>query len=261
MIDLVLSSNIFYSPLEETLILSGWKDNAYFYGDNDSYVTRPTTAREHNMLKASEKAARGVVSFSLSQNLEEEENEQTMSSSFSSEEDMLLPNAVPESVKALPTYLKSACLNVAPISPLDVSLSQRSRDAKINQMKGLVCRFVFAGAHQRRMYFWSMTHGADPLLGGAGHANSQFFLDYLPILRCISVQERGLEAALKTAQEIDPDGVAQMTNRKRSTRQNQKKGRVHYLEQLAPQSIWEDFEFSPKEVGDFLADASLLYEP
>jgi len=221
-------------------------------------MTRPKTARERNLLKISEKAARGF-SFSLSQKLdEEEENEQSMPSSFSSDEDMLLPYAVPESVKELPSYLKSACSNVAPASPLDIALSQRSKHAKIGEMKDLLCDFIFASQRHDRMSFRSMTRDVDPLLGVAGNVDEQLFLDYLPILRCISVEERGLEAVFNAAQEKDPDGVGHMTNRQRSTRHSKKKGRAHYLEPLPPPKTWEDLGRTAKEVGDLLANASLL---
>ena len=241
--------------------MSSWKDDAGFYGDSDTFVTLPATARERSLLKRNQCSARGL-SFSTAQLTDEQREEEECAgwTCAVSEEDMLLPNDAPESLQSLPVLLKSSCTLVSPANALDVAITEHTIAARVDEMKDLLCDYVFASKLQTHLFFRSMAREVDPLLERFGNVNSELFLDYLPILRCMSVQERVAEAVFLAAQEQDPDGVAGMTHRKRSTRRSKKLGREHYFEKLPPPYTWEASDWTPREVADRLADASLLYE-
>jgi len=246
--------------------LSAWKDDAGFYGDSDTYATWPATVRERNLLKRNEFCARGF-SFPTSQLADEqaEDNERAGLTAVVSEEDMLLPNDAPESMRSLPALLKNACTLISHVSALDLALSRRTKIAKVDGMKDLICKYVFPSSIPSKsisyMAFRSMPRDVGPLFGNADSTvDSLLFLDYLPILRSMAVQERVAEAVFLAAQAQDPNGTTGMTNRKRSTRRSKKLGRKHYFETIPPSSIWDKTDYeTPKQVAECLADASLLY--
>ena len=242
-------------PLEETLILSGWKDNKCFYGGNDVYMTVPRTARQRNALKQHERTGRGFA-FSIASILEEEvENED--SSMRASDEDMLLPHIAPDCIVRLPSYLWSLRTFASPATALEIVLSRRSREVKAEKHKAILRDFIFVYRDDIRMLFRSIVRSCDPVLGGIENAEPQLFLDYLPILRTIAVQERISEAIHNAAPS---DGATKTNRHRRSTRQTSKRGYVHYLESLAPPQTWRISDQSAKIVGDVLATNSLLYE-
>ena len=248
--------NLFGRPMEETLILSGWKDDSFFYGQSDAYMTLLMTARERNLLKQHERAARGFA-FPEALILDEETENENFGWG-SDEEDMLLPNRATDSIAGLPSYLWSMllCSVVPPATALELSLSKRSRDKRTDKAKDILCDFVFVRRDDTRLFFRSMSRAWDPLLG-PGNVEPQHFLDYLPMLRSISVQERFSEAIHNAAQHENP---AAHRRHQRTTRQTSKRGHVHYLESLVPPQTWRGSDQTAKQVGDYLADTSLLYD-
>jgi len=171
------------------------------------------------------------------------------------EEDMFLPNLAAGAVNTLPVMLRDAC-TTAPVAALEHALKQRNKDDRLDEMKDWLGIYAFPKKFIPDMHWRAMERTINPTLGVAGKVDSRLFLDYLPLLRNMAVQERVSDAVFLAAQQQDPDGVANLTNRMRSTRNNKKLGRKHFFEKMLPLKCNK----KAKDVGEFIADASLLYE-
>lgn len=217
-----------------------------------------TGSRERNLLKLSESAIRGL-SPPIADVTDDEETEEFNINSDVPEEDMLLPANPPECVLSLPFYLSPSLYSPESVRK-DHSLLRR-KTSKTVEAINLFCDFIFTRDMQTRMVLRAMSRDVDPLISGHyATVDSQLFLDYLPLMRCMAVHECSSEFIFNAAEAQDPDAAATMTNRLRSTRRSKKLGREHYLERVVPSFVWQQSDTTAKEVGERLADSSLLHE-
>lgn len=240
------------------MISLGWKENSYFYGNADIYVNRVIGSRERKLLKWSESNVRGLAPSS-SNILEEVEPDAFKSSADVSEEDMLLPSPVPNCILSLPLFLNPECRSSKYVLQSDAF--QRSRATKTEGAMKILRDLMFAREKHTGVSLRATKRHVDPLLlERFKTVDTMFFLDYLPLLRCMAVHERVAESVFCAAQAKDPDAVSSLTNRGRSTRRTKKLGREHYFEGVVPGFAWQKSSRTAKDVGSVLANSSLLYE-
>lgn len=250
----------FHSPSEDRLFTSGWKDDSYFFGDSESYVTRPVTLRERMLLRQSEEGLRGHC-FPRDDAFEapEDDEDYKFIQFDRTEEGLFLPNPAPTPLLSLPMYLKNAGIK-SHVSP-DLYLLERRKRERLNQTTELLSNFVFADLPARtRMFSSGVVREVDPLLSNADTIDRNLFLEYMPILRCINALERSEEYVFSLAQASDPDAATSLSNRSRTTRRSKALGRHHYLESVVPAFVWKDGDRTPKDVGRVLAESLLVYD-
>lgn len=240
------------------MILSGWKDEAYFYGDSDSYMTLPATARERNLLKRTEDASRGY-SFSSDQAYEDDDGENDLdgTSGMLSEEDALLPNYAPYSLLSLPNILRQDNSTLCKtMSGIDLFVYQDKKVDMAKAMMDLLSKNVFCSdslVHKRYRYLdrWNDRH-----FDGCEQSYCEAFADYIPMLRSMAFQvfvAEGINHSLSNY-------VEEYNNRKPTTRRSKLLRREHYFERFHVPSAEHAHYNTAQEIGIFLAGASLLCE-
>jgi len=191
-----------------------------------------------------------------------------------SDEEALLANTVPPCLLSLPFILRkqahgmdddSQCLE----SVVRDRLLDQHRRARVDEQLLLLRDFVSPLLAQHAMLF-ARGLGRDrlcPLLPpGEAAVEPKLFLDYLPLLRVLSVHERSAQRVFDLARENGDDpgedeGRGMSNNRPRRTRCSVKRGRPHYLEDLShvlKHAEEEDGDMTPKEVAERLASLCLL---
>ena len=249
----------------------GWKDDSYFFGDNETYITRTFSARERALLRYSELSARGCCGPpSLVVDTPEIDEEYVSSRLVDHDEDSFLPNHAPKSLDSLPNYLRN---NRQPEATLfqrieEDPLLERRKTDKLYSVLGFLHDFIFPFRPQQGMRRRCLKPEANPSLPITEVADPQFFLDYLPILRCMAVHERSAERVFQLAKEHNPDNAMILSNRKRSTRRSKELGRKHYMECIVPEFVWRETVSqnldgatgkSPNEIGNMLAESFLSF--
>jgi hypothetical protein len=226
-------------------------------------MTMPITARERNLVKRSVALCRGLSCPRTDDSELLEENDDYAHMKFDrSEEDLLLPNGTPTCILALPFHLMNAhhSMGVLPIEPISHYIMNRKRVAKTEENMGMLRKYIFPlEKSQSRMLASSTERGFDPLLDIAETTEPQLFLDYLPLLRCMAVQEFIAELVYESVSSQDSEAADSLSNR-RNTRRSRKLGRQHYLEVIVPPFVWPDSDFTAKEIGAKLAKLSLVYD-
>lgn len=244
---------------EERLIAMGWKDTACFYGDNEAYMTMPSSQRELRLIKLSETLARNrscaiseiAGSASQEEGAFEDETDFVMWSppdSKRSDEDCFLPRPVPTPLEYLPSLLLYArkypkCINFPKEELLE---SRRKTTADV------VLRLVgpiFTGKARTKMFCLGLGRSRSSPL--EFEYDSNLFLEYIPMLRNIAIHERSAES--------DPESETTRDSSRRSTRGSAKRGRPHFFERLSDSFRLGETEFTARETAQKLASSLLLY--
>lgn len=255
-------------PSEERLFSSGWNEHSCFYGSSETYVTRTFTGREQNLLRRHANLFRGVSAQMTSQKEQVEETDETLEFvTECSEEDQFLPNESSACVASLPSFLMQHHKPniVEPIEPLKNFMINRSREQRAIQDTALLRSYILpVDSSQRRSLYSLDQSDYDPLLDSMETKDPGFFLDYLPLLRGMAVSESLAEYVYETMVSSskatnDSDAADGFSNRRIHTRRSKKLGFQHYFEKIVPDCVWKDSEHTPKEVGDVLANCSLVY--
>jgi hypothetical protein len=221
----------------------------------------PTTFRERQLLKRSEKTLRGF-SFPSVDVFEapEDDDDYNFMHFDRSEESLFLANPSPTCLFSLPSYLREVggSHSVADSPELDLLESRKLK--RLCETSDLLSNFIFVLqpliAH---MFCRGLVREVDPLLPSVEAIDRHLFLDYLPMLRCMSFHERSSEFEFALAHKEDPDAATSLSNRTRTTRRSKAKGRQHYFENVSSAFEWKDTEQSAKQVGATLAGSYLLY--
>jgi hypothetical protein len=254
-------SVVYFSPSEDRLFASGWKDDCFFYGDAEQYMTHPTTLRERMLLKRSGEALRG---FSLPRDeafeAPEDDDDYKFMTFDRTEEGVFLSNPSPTSLLSLPFYLKNAAGNKSQVSP-DLDLLDSRKIENMHEMTELLASYLFViYPLPAVMFSRGIAREVDPLLPSVEMIDRRLFLEYLPILRGMSVQERAAGHIYDVAHASDPDAAASLSNRVRHTRRNKAMGRVHYLGEVSAVFTWDTIARTAKDVGRVLAESLLVYK-
>jgi hypothetical protein len=241
----------------------GWKDNCYFYGDPDTYLT-PLSLKNGIEARSVMKSFRGKdsIEYNLAvvpiaaispdevENLEDVEFNAHHSCNRSLE-DMYLPQPVPELLKILPQLLLG---QGAPAGRLYngiefgvVELMERQRNEKMKLFLSRASYIVpdicgrIACQHRRLGY-------------DDGRENDHFVLELLPTLRRIGLYEQAAEYA---AIEIGKVGAADST--RRTSRRLAKARRHHYFDKLSSMLRRDEADLNSSEVGALLSQDCLVY--
>jgi hypothetical protein len=254
-------SFLYRSPSEDRLFNLGWKDDSYFYGDCESYMNFPTTFRERQLLKRSEAALRGFSFPSVDVFEAPEDDDDYKGMQFDrSEEGLFLSNPSPTCLLSLPSYLREVGGSHSVGDSPELDLLESRKLNRLRETCDLLSNFVFVERPlQAHMFCRGLVREVDPLLPSVDAIDRHLFLDYLPMLRCMSIHERSSEYVFALAHEEDPDAATSLSNRTRTTRRSKAKGRQHYFENVSPAFEWKDTEQSAKQVGATLAESYLLY--
>lgn len=222
----------------------------------------PTTFRERQLLKRSEKALRGfsVPSVDVFEAPDDDDDYNFMHFDRS-EESLFLTNPSPTCLLSLPTYLREVGARDHSVgnSP-ELDLLESRKRKRMRETSDLLLNFIFVEQPlQAHMFCRGLVREVDPLLPSVDAIDRHLFLDYLPMLRCMSLHERSSEYEFALARKEDPDAATSLSNRTRTTRRSKAKGRLHYFENVSPAFQWQDTEQSAKQVGATLAESFLLY--
>lgn len=251
------------SPPEDRLFELGWKNDNFFYGSADSYVTDHFDRRERDLLIRTEQSLRGMSCRTMENIVEDEEKENEMPQDLpidKTEEDMLLPHRTPTSVRSLPAHLRKTLQNPFLITdPVDFHLLKKKKQVQSKSMLNILCEFIFPGPSQARLFYKSVSRLVDPLVRTCETVDRSLFLDYLPLLRCMAVHEHIANTLFQISTQ-ENTGAPLTTNRKRSTRRGRKLGREHYLEVIAPAYTFQNSDQTVKTVGDTLCRSALICE-
>lgn len=220
----------------------------------------PSTFRERQLLKRSEGTLRGfsVPSVDVFEPPEDDDDYKFMHFD-QSEEGLFLSNPSPACLLSLPSYLRGEDGSTSIECP-ELDLLERRKVDRMQEMSDLLSTFIFAQhTLQARIFCRGLVREVDPLLPSVNAIDRHLFLDYLPMLRCISVHERSSDYVFAIANEVDPDAATSLSNRTRTTRRSKQMGRQHYLENISPAFQWKQTEQTAKQVGVTLAESFLVY--
>lgn len=242
------------SPTEEQLYLSGWKDKACFYGSSDYQMTRDPMYRERKLLRWNEASIRGC-SLQYSGAVDEDETDQYCDNAPpSSDEDYLLSNQIPTPLFDLPHLLNASNATFPSLLQFEV-YKQRKKSVRTEALH-LLRDSLFTNTKSMRytrrldMPLTEAEHGFTDVSTGTCMLDSDVFLDYIPLLRCMAEQESVAEFISKT-QDVS-------TTRKRTTRLSIRLGREHYFDKIVARYTWKESNQTSKDVADRLASMSLL---
>jgi hypothetical protein len=129
------------------------------------------------------------------------------------EEDCFLPNPVPTSLGALPGFLKEASKQNHELRPywLEKRRTERMK-ASVSMVDDLFSKF-----YQCKLFARGLSRCSDPLLTMEELYDPRLFVDYLPMLRIMSIHEK----------QPAPDKAEDTTTQRRTRRTPV--GRVHYF--------------------------------
>jgi hypothetical protein len=220
----------------------------------------PTTFRERQLLKRSEKAVRGFSFPSVDVfEVPEDDDDYNFMHFDRSEEGLFLTNPSPACLLSLPSYLREVGSDRSVGSSPKLDLLESRKLNRLRETSDLLSNFIFVELPlQARMFCRGLVREVDPLLPSVDAIDRHLFLDYLPMLRCMSLHERSCEHVFALAHKEDPDAATSLSNRTRATRRSKALGRQHYLENVSPAFQWKETEQSAKEVGETLAESFLL---
>lgn len=197
-----------------------------WYCGSDSFMVRPLP-REGRLLTRIEHSLRGSCYTSATSETEEEGSDTTIFKE-EPEDDVLLPQRVPNAFHDLPGCLRSRSNVSFPTILWDFAFHDRKQDIWEYQLN-LLRKYAFAyNRVDLKLFYRGLNRDTDCLLDSEDFLDNRLLLDYLPILRIIAVLERASDHFF--SQQKDDEVVSNLSNRSRSTRAATKKGREHYFE-------------------------------
>jgi hypothetical protein len=236
------------SPGEDRLYALCWKDDCYFYGDKNSYVTRPSAFRDRTLLKLLESACTRDHAPSDNNPVEEQQEQDLYESvrpSDHTELEALLPNKSPSCIQSFVSNLLQS--QVRPDgSVVEQHLLGRKRMARIQDQLDLLNSHLFAPeCYRAQLFARGLSRRIDALLPPDDFADPALFLDYLPVLRVMATMDFNDRAASALYQKPDD---STKTKYRRSTRNSQRSDNRHFLVELVPHSQFND-DLGPDSVS------------
>ena len=219
-------------------------------------MTRNLSHRDRKLLRWNELSIRGCT-LQYSGVIDDDETDQYREIALdSSDEDYLLSNDIPTPLVDLPHILITLNATV----PCAFRYECYKQQQKTNRLESLhlLRTSIFTNPKYTR-YFRRLEMPITEAVSGATGTcmlHSDIFLDYLPMLRCMAVQERFSEFIYKTQDATSRDCLS--TSRRRNTRLSQRLGREQYFDKIIPLYTWQESDRSSKDVADHLANMSFL---
>jgi hypothetical protein len=247
-------------PREERLFTLGWKDNCYFFGDSDTYMTMPSTARERRELHAWMATSRGDclsgrdggVNAPAEQEDEELDDLEDIirRECAISDEDMFLPRPVPTLIESLPSLLRQSrkCSSYQQNWTSNQVLDRKQIQSSVAMQQWV--SYVFGETGQGKVF---SRRTSQELLLLNGTMDASVSLEFLPTLRRICVMERAAEC-LETKTGDQP-----VTGR-RTTRRQALARRHHYFDAHSKKLRLDEADLTSSELGSLMADALLIYD-
>lgn len=251
-----------HSPREEKLFELGWKDDCYFYGDPETYMTLPSTLNAGRQLNNAMKTARGTTSISrnpaiVPQYVEPNENTTREDldrfvnhSTFISDEDSFLPFHGRSSILSLPRILRKYQAHATRPdyleSPGDQFLSRKM--AELSKKAERLADYVLPPLSDRANWSYGRFGRIDPgdqILPD----DRRTTLELMPTLRRIAVLEQAAENAALLA--ADPENKSMKV---RSTRRQAKARRHHHFDKVSSSLRRDEHALNSSEVGSLLAE-------
>jgi hypothetical protein len=218
------------------------------------------TSRDRNLLHWHDRSVRGLSPLYAEILDNQETIEDPSMSSEMAEEDFLFPVDPPAFMLDM-----AHSLTLSPRSPLWNGINNeflcRTKTKKLLEAMTVARDFIFAQPKYTRLLSRLSSHPLlDPCFKQHQPLSADFhlFLDYLPLLRCMAVQERIAEYLFKV-QESSNDGSSLMNKGRRTTRRSLKRGREQYFETIVPSYLFVDSNKTAKDIVELLANTSLLY--
>lgn len=251
-----------FSPTEEKLYEMRWKDNFYFYGDPDTYLTQLS-------LKNGKEASNLMNSFRGKDSVEdslavipvaaispdEVENPEDVEfnahhSCNRSLEDMYLPRHVPDLLKTLPQLLLRDGAAIGRLyTGIELGVDESIQRHKSEKMKlFLSCASNIVAETCDRINSQYRRGFAD------SREISHLVLELLPTLRRIGLYEQAAEFA---AFEMGKDAAIETT--RRTSRRLAKARRHHYFDKLSSMLRGDYSDLNSSELGALMSKDSLVY--
>jgi hypothetical protein len=220
-------------------------------------MTRYLSHRERKLLRWNELSVRGC-SLQYSGMVDEEEDQYREHATETSDEDYLLSKIFPTPLLDLPQIL--AISNTSSPCMLRYECYKQQQLSNCAESLRVLRESVFTNPkytrYSRRLDLSTTEFDHDAIkLGGL---DPDIFLDYLPLLRCMAVQERISEIIYKTQDTSSDD--CRSTSRRRNTRLSKRLGREQYFDKIIQLYTWQESNPSSKDVADHLANMSMLYK-
>jgi hypothetical protein len=224
-----------YRPSEDRLFTSGWKDDCYFYGGSNAYMTRPTS-HELLWLRRAESSFRGAVpwhSDAMNQDPGDSIDESPSGSDVDNEEDSFLPRILPPCIS---TWTASSMDDLAPDRTFQLScITSERMQAQLD-----ILLMLFRECYQLRLFAGGLSSraydGTAKSLLPTTMVDAALFLDYLPLLRVMStVHEGARDAAAAKSSTVDAPA-----SRRRTRNSSHRAENRHFLSDLVPSSQFDD---------------------
>jgi DNA polymerase III delta prime subunit len=246
-------------PREEKLYELGWKDNCYFFGNPETYMT-PLSMKlgkyandVTDFFRGRDSVGEGSVPtpFVPVENIDSREDFDFMAhcACSSNEEDAYLSVPIPASLQSLPGFLRQHAPLAHP-SALDKSLDyldlDKERKDKMAWLKDKANYILPRGFKRTR---WS--YGRLGLC--SRKENRDLVLEMLPMLRRIGLYEQAAEL-----EELQKGDDATKIHQ-RTTRRQVKARRNHYFDRLSLILRRNEADLNSSEVGALIATDFLVY--
>ena len=223
-------------------------------------MTRYLSHRERKLLRWNELSIRGC-SLQYSgvvddDDGDEEEVKYRESTSVSSDEDNLFSSSIPTALFDLPLVLTASTVTIH--CTLRHEFYQQQQKSNRAELLQLLRDYAFTNPkytrYSRRLELpvTELDHGLSELC----MLESDIFLDYLPLLRNMAVQERISEFIFKTSSSSD----CRSTTQRFKTRRSKSLGRDQYFDKIIPSYTTKESNRTSKDIADRLANMSMLYK-
>jgi hypothetical protein len=221
-------------------------------------MTRYLSNQERKLLRWNELSIRGC-SLQYSGLFDEEEADKYRESVLeSSDEDYLLTTAVPTSLFDLPQILTASSTTLP--CTFRYEFHHQQQKSYRTEVLHLLRDSLFTNPKYTR-YSQRLELPATKVDLGVTESCmlvSDIFLDYLPLLRCMAVQESISEFIYKTQDVSNQNGRS--TTRRRNTRLSIRLGREQYFDKIIPSYTLQASNMTTKEIVDSLASTSMLFK-
>jgi hypothetical protein len=258
-------------PSYDHLFSMNWNENCCFYGNSNTYMTFPIRAKEQRFIQCDAQMFRGVhhsIPDRRSQDSIDEDEEQFETGQRDvSEEDLYVSNEPPRSLLALSRYLMNG-QNLQSIDTLQNFLLNRKRNLRANEMLNCLLQYFVPLHLALGTAPFPLDVKSSQIVNVDASIYTTIFLDYLPILRNISVHEYiiecvgkvlSLSSSTNSIQENEISQDQQQPRRRMNTRHSRSRGHLHYLETITPSYVWEESKYTVQDVASKFVNASLIY--
>lgn len=235
-----------YRPREERLFELGWNESCYFFGNAESYMVHPKTARERRLIQSEMKYSRGlwdpVALPAMPESKEEGEDEidiEDVVPEYANPmtEDKYLPLATSALVLSLPSMIRQMVGRRSSYHHyFDESIFHVNRKHQLADAQART-------SNMRQLQSLHKLHVISP-------SSATYVLELLPMLRRVSVSERDSEKI---------ESVAVEDRNVRSTRTRSRRGRRHYFETKLGFIEDQGNDMTASKAGQDFAKSFLVY--